>query len=99
MSVSKRKTPYRHPVTAHKRNGTYISQYERGKGDKAIKLRKSRVVGGNPSSTAYDVTVNYINSAEVVNVDAKNYLSALDEGLENRDKIEQPTSIRIRMVK
>ena len=99
MSPSKRKSPYKHPVKKHVRKGTPVNNYERGKGDKAIKNRRSRVVGGNPSSSAYDVTVQYIGSTEVVIVDAKNYLNALDMGLENRDKIERPTSIRMRMVK
>ena len=93
-----RKTPYKHPVKKHKRKGKPVNKYERGKGDKAKNQRKSRVVGGNPSSSAFDVTVNYVGSAEVLNVDARNYLGALDRGLETRDKIERPTSIRMRMV-
>lgn len=99
MSVSKRKTPYKHPVKTHKRRGKTVNKYERGKGDKVNKARRSRVVGGNPSSLEYAVTVTYIGSSEQLSVDARNYLGALDMGLENRDKIERPTSIRIRMVK
>lgn len=96
----KRKTPYKHDVRNHLRGGKPVNKYERGRGGKPKVTRKSRVVGGSlPShgSSTYDVTVSYAGSSEVLNVDARNYLGALDAGLAGRDKIERPKSVRMRI--
>jgi len=101
MSPKKRKTPYEHPVISHFRKGKPVSNYRRGKGDQEIKQRKSRLVGNPVSSLfAYDVTVDYISSSEKVHVDeAKDYIKAFGQGIESREKTEEPKSVKIRMVK
>ncbi len=98
--VKTRKTPYKHPVKEHKRKGKPVQKYERGKGDQAKKnsKRRSRVVGGsrNPARSIYDITVIYVGASERLEVDAKNYIGALDSGLADRDEIETPKMVRMR---
>ncbi len=97
--VRRRKSPYHHEVRKHIRQNRPVRQYERGKGDKtASNPRRRRVVGGSPSPSGglYDVTIVYVGSSERFDVDAKNYLGALDSGLEGRAEIEPPRMIRMR---
>ena len=95
-----RKSPYKHPVSAHTRSGKPVTNYVRGKGDQVIKQRSSRVVGGNPSSSPYDVTISYPSSSEKVHVDdAKDNVGAFDNSMVSREKTEVPMSVRMRMVK
>ncbi len=95
----KRRSPYRHKVRNHVRNKRPVRNYERGKGDKlASNPRRRRVVGGSlsPPGGPYDVTIVYVGSSERFDVDAKDYLGALDSGLEGRGEIEPPQMIRMR---
>ena len=97
--MTKRKTPYKHPVSAHTRSGKPITNYVRGKGDKPTKSRRSRVVGESPLSSEFDVTVSYISTSEKIPVEAKNYIIAFGRGVELREKTEDPVRVKIRMVK
>lgn len=97
--MRKRKSPYQHKVRNHIRQNRPVRQYERGKGDKpASNPRRRRVVGGsqNPAGAPYDVTIIYVGASERFDVDAKNYLGALDGGLADREEIEPPRIIRMR---
>ena len=96
--MSPRKSPYKHPVNSHVRSGKPVTNYVRGKGDQVIKPRSSRVVGDNPSSSPYDVTVNYVSSSEKIHVDAKDNVRAFDSGMVSREKTDTPMSVKIRMV-
>jgi len=99
--VRRRKTPYRHKVRNHVRQNRPIRNYERGKGGQpSSNPRRRRVVGGsvNPSGGPYDVTIVYVGSSERFDVDAKDYVGALDSGLGGRAEIEPPRMIRMRRV-
>jgi len=52
-----RKTPHRHPVSGHYRNGKWINSFERGSGQKS--QRSSRVVGRIIYPTMVDPEGNY----------------------------------------
>ncbi len=98
--MSPRKSPHEHGVNSHVRSGKPVQNYRRGKGDKPLRSpRRSRVVGNTPLEGPYNITVSYISTSERFSVDAKNYLGALDRGLEQRDSIERPKSIRMKLVK
>lgn len=92
----KRKSPHEHQVGHHVREGRIVRDYQRGKGDKPIRTRRSRVVGETNPIEPYDITIFYDRTKEKLNVDAKDYIGALDSGLAYRDEIQPPKIIRMR---
>ena len=93
----RRKSPYRHEVSNHVRQGRPVQRYARGKGDKPPhNPRRRRVVGGTSPLSLYGITVIYVGSSEDFDVDAKDYLGALDSGLGSREEIRPPRKIRMR---
>lgn len=49
----KRKSPIRHPVTGHYREGKWVASFQRGKGTSPQKLRKAVVVGSKEPEPDY----------------------------------------------
>lgn len=96
--VRRRKSPYRHDVSNHVRQGRPVQKYERGRGGKpALNPRRRRVVGGVSPLSHYDVTIVYVGTEEErLDVDAKDYVSALDSGMGSREGIQSPRKIRLR---
>lgn len=101
----KRKSPYKHDVREHIRNGRTVLTYERGKGDqKKKKKRRERkqvedvVKKREPrKSGEYDVRVEYPDkSYENVMVQASNYHSAIKVSHDTRTKLRAPMMLRLR---
>ncbi|MBC8273605.1 MAG: hypothetical protein H8E40_01350 [Chloroflexi bacterium] len=95
----KRKTPYKHPVSAHTRSNKPVTNYVRGKGNQIIQQRRSRVVGETGYVGPFDITINYVSDSEQFSVEAKDYGGALTRGMENRDDVQRPSSINMRLFK
>lgn len=99
MPRKKRKSPYKHRVREHLRQGTQIHQYSRGSGDKPQSRRRKRVVG-NPVEDVYDSfssRIYYIRGkSERFDVSGPKYIDALSNALEKRESIKTPLKIRLR---
>ena len=93
----KRKSPYEHPVRNHVRQGRPVRRYLRGEGDKPRSTRRKRVVGASAGKVSeYYVTIFYVDgTSETFTVDARNYVRALDSGIESREESERPHIIRL----
>lgn len=104
--VKKRKSPYRHKVRSHIRQGKRIKSYMRGDGEPPQKPQQKRQVGApvhvpstTQSGTAYRTTIIYPNlSSETFHVGGASYGEALSTCLTQRTKPVTPKKVRLRMV-
>lgn len=105
----KRKTPYKHDVKSHTRSGRTVKSYVRGMGEKAVRAMKKRaakrvaervvtVKKKDVSKTNnFTVRVEYVDkSYEHVDVNAPDYINALDGGIDGRKIPKELAVIRIR---
>jgi len=102
----KRKSPYRHRVREHKRQGHPVHSYERGKGDKptlskkrrlSTYVRKEKVPSPKSKSTSFNVKVEYPDySFETFDVVAPSFVHALDRGIEERKQLKIPIIVAMR---
>ncbi len=83
-----RKSPIKHPVKQHLREGKVVHHYERGSG-KAPRLPIAHIRRGG----GYTVTI-LGNERHTFNVGAESYLGALDAGLGRAT--ETPMAIKLR---
>ena len=98
----KRKTPIRHPVREHTREGKPVRDYERGHGTRSQKLKKSRVVGNTTDDDtpigvhAFTTNFTYSNKpgdGESVITISNNYPDAIDEAWEERMDPRLPIAV------
>jgi len=85
--VKKRKSPYRHSVRRHEREGKIVHKYVRGEGDKPeIEKPRSQMfisenVGISPqvpvSSDNYDIKIKYGDRIQMGTVTAGDYMDAI----------------------
>jgi len=93
--MSHRKSPYRHPVTGHYRDGKHIDPYERGKGEKPKiphKVGQPRG-GGKPS---FNVSFYFPDGRETYNVGGGTLTGALREAIPRIQRPMVPTHAQIR---
>jgi hypothetical protein len=97
-----RKSPYRHKVrTYHRRSGTTVHQYERGKGKKPFEHHRMadpnlphRETDG--VRTRYDVHITYVgHPAEIFSVVSSSYPETIESALSKRNHITVPWHIRV----
>ena len=77
---SNRKSPYKHQVGSHTRQGKQIAPYSRGEGLPSIS-RKSRVVG-KVGESSMKVILEYPDEVKDVTVKAINQVEALKTAIE-----------------
>lgn len=92
-----RKTPIKHLVKTHQRNGKIVKSYTRGKGTRFQKVWNTRA---RPTikKTPKGYTVNFVfpnNSKETVKVIATDYHRAIDEALEEKTNKATPIEIHV----
>lgn len=103
-----RKSPHKHKVKEHTRQGRRIAEYERGKGKKPsrkIRRKTKKVVVGKKRGkiesdfTKFVFTIIYQEGKEERStIKSSGYFSALDDGLRKRKRTDPPHRIRIRGV-
>ena len=91
--MTRRKSPYRHPVKSHVRSGNRVTNYERGKGKKAGNPSPSRGGGGG---VRYSVQVFYPSGSEAHNVGSSTYVGALKSGLNRLETEDAPIRVHLR---
>ena len=97
MSLSKRKSPYRHRVKNHVRNGHSVNEYRRGKGKKP-KFVKPIVVGAKNVGvfSRWDVKIEHDDgSKETFRTDSNTFLHALNRGLSRRKSMKGVKSLTL----
>lgn len=93
-----RKSPVRHHVKSHSRQGKSVRSYTRGEGSRRIPsyTTKRRISKEEPKS--FTINIKYSErkgDGESVLVFAKDYQSALDEALEERVDKREPVEVEI----
>ena len=91
----KRKSPVRHHVRSHTRNGSRVTSYVRGRGIQTALITKRRIVGKPKSFTVNFKYSNRKGDGESVIVIAKNYQDTLDEAFEEKRDSRQPISVEV----
>ena len=92
----KRKSPIKHKVKSHTRDGKKVKSYNRGSGLR-WKLRKPKIGKANKPK-GYTVKLRYSkrpHDLETVKVIAKSYMRALDEALEERLDERKPIEVHL----
>ena len=96
--MSHRKSPYRHPVTGHYRDGKWVENYKRGEGEKP-KI-PSRIVkprgGGKPG---FNVSFFFPDGRETYDVGGRTLTGALREAIPLIQRPLVPTHAQIRRLK
>jgi len=96
MSIQ-RKSPYRHAVSSHYREGKYIDRYERGKGNKPN--NPGRSINKLSPKNGFNVTLYYLEGQETHPVKAGNYTEAVMSGFDQAEGEEMPQHVRVRRQK
>ena len=91
----KRKSPRRHAVKSHIREGYRVSSYTRGKGTGSSPFTSRRKLDKPRSFTVNFTYSNRIGDGESVVVIARNYGDALDEAYEERHDSREPIEIEL----
>lgn len=106
---SGRKSPHKHTVSGHKRRGKWVQPFDRGRGTRPLKVRRSRVVGGKgdlpTNELAFTVNFKYsdkpgdgesvivIADAPGDKLDAKTYRRVLGEAFEEKVDTREPIEV------
>ena len=93
----KRKSPRRHSVKSHVRNGYRVSSYVRGQGRTIPTLIRRKIIKTDEPKS-YTINFQYSKKkgdGESVVVIAKNYQDALDEAFEEKTDSRNPISIEV----
>lgn len=90
-----RKSPIKHKIHSHTRNGKRVTSYTRGSGTKI----KKKLSNPNPQKPkGYTVKLRYSNKPrdlETVKVISTSYMRAMDEALEERIDKRKPIEVTI----
>ena len=98
-----RKSPHKHKVHTHDRQGNIVPTYDRGSGNKSQKVA-NRPRGKPASNTlgfagTYSVTLTWLNYAEQTEtLKASNFYSAALKVIEQRNQLESPIEERVRLI-
>ena len=96
----RRKSPYKHHVTEHIREGHHVEAYVRGKGAKSNQPKRPFHRALLDKISGFQVNIEYPNySKETFDVKARGYLGALDEAIDERSMYMEPVRISLRRVK
>lgn len=99
--MTKRKSPRRHIVRAHKRGNVYVRSYVRGKGPWVSKSKTTKPVINRKKKAepkGYTVIMKYSDKPddkEEVKVIATSYQRAIDEAFEERKDSRFPIEVRV----
>ena len=91
----KRKSPIRHKVSSHTRDGKKVKSYKRGSGTKPTKKLSKPTI---KKPKGYTVKLRYSkrpHDMETVKVIATSYMRALDEALEERFDKRKPIEVHL----
>lgn len=92
-----RKSPYKHRVSGHYRDGVFIERYERGRGKKRVDQSsiglRSRASGGNNFNVAFSYTGEPVESHDL---GASGFTAALRRGLGMMLTPKEPQRVQIR---
>ena len=91
--MTRRKSPYRHPVKSHVRSGNTVTNYVRGKGKKAGNPSPSRAGGGG---VKYRVQIFYPSGSESYGVEGTTYVGALKSGLTHLETDATPSRVHLK---
>ena len=93
-----RKSPIRHDVSGHYRDGKYIDHYERGEGERPKTPHKvgRQPRGGNPD---FNVSFFFPDGRETYNVGGGTLTGALREAIKRIQRPLVPTHAQIRRLK
>jgi len=96
--MSSRKSPIRHPVSGHYRDGKWVENYERGKGEKPRSPPKvgNPHSGGNPG---FNVSFFFPDGVETYPVGGRTLTGALREAVPKIQRPIVPTHAQIRRLK
>lgn len=93
-----RKTPIKHIVHTHQRKTkhgkTTVHDYNRGHGEKKIKISNPRLQQSDQIKSSFEVQINYPNqSPEVIPANASNFPDAIEQAMMVRQHITPPISV------
>lgn len=89
-----RKSPFKHNVSGHYREGKYIDNYDRGKGKRPNNPIKPSLGRGLPDA-GFSVTMYYPSGRRTLPVKAGTFTEALMRGFDQADGGD-PSHVRVR---
>lgn len=95
-----RKSPIKHHVKSHQRNGGQVHSYERGKGKRKIKKTQSpRLIHENGRLQKFNAIVRYSKlQTEVFEVSASDLSAAVGAALDKRVNSVLPIEVEVNKV-
>lgn len=95
--LAPRKTPYRHKVRSHLRDGVGVSSYVRGDGEKPSQPKAPKTPGKGKAK--YNVSFFFDGSRETYNVASGSLTAAIKEAIPRIQRPQIPQRAQIRRIK